>query len=195
METVCLSEFKENPDNPQIVTEVAIERLVNKLKRIPNGLKANRIAYITDHPSGGRVVISGNKRLRCLKKIYGESGEVPSEWFRDITKMDEAARREFIVTANVIEGQWLADLLLASYTKEELRELMDDGDVAQILAEVPSVQQVAENQELDPDSFSSTMTLTFKITPAELEKVESVLSAVDSDKGKALVAIMKGIRS
>jgi len=26
------------------------------------------------------MVISGNKRLRVLKRIYGESGEIPAEW-------------------------------------------------------------------------------------------------------------------
>ena len=76
--TVSLADFRENPDNPSKASEEEIERLAGKLKRVPLGLTAIRIAYVTD--KGGKMVISGNKRLRVLKRIYGESGEIPAEW-------------------------------------------------------------------------------------------------------------------
>lgn len=103
-----LGQFRENPQNPSKATEEQLERLAGKLKRVPLGLTAMRIAYVTDDPGGGKMVISGNKRLRVLKKAYGEDGEVPDEWFQDVTDMSPAERHEFIVTANVSDGDWAA---------------------------------------------------------------------------------------
>ena len=124
--TVCLADFAENPDNPSVATDEDIKRLAGKMKRVPLGLTAMRIAYVTDAPNvgGKRMVISGNKRLRVLKQAYGEDGEVPAEWFADVTAMSEAERHEFIVTANVSDGEWDVDRLLAQYDKSELGELM-----------------------------------------------------------------------
>ena len=45
---VKLSEFVENPDNPQTVTDRAFERLVGKLKRVPAGLTAKPYAEIVE---------------------------------------------------------------------------------------------------------------------------------------------------
>jgi len=80
-----LGELIENPENPSKATEEQLERLAGKLKRVPQGLTAMRIAYVTDKEPGKKMVISGNKRLRVLKKAYGEDGEVPDEWFQDGT--------------------------------------------------------------------------------------------------------------
>lgn len=101
-----LSELRENPRNPSFGTDDDIKRLAGKLKRVPLGLTAMRIAYVTDDPGGGKMVISGNKRLRVLKSMYGEDEELPDEYFQDVTAMSEAERHEFIVTANVSDGQW-----------------------------------------------------------------------------------------
>lgn len=110
-----LDELIENPDNPSKATDEQIARLAGKLSRVPEGLKAMRIAYVTDKISGKKMVISGNKRLRVLKQSYGEDGEVPDEWFQDVTSMSEAERHEFIVTANVSDGDWDLEKLLEQY--------------------------------------------------------------------------------
>lgn len=121
---VKLSLFREDPDNVSVATDEEIQRLAGKLKRVPLGLTAMRIAYVTDAPGGGRMVISGNKRLRCLKAAYGEDGEVPAEWFQDITAMSEAERHEFRINANISDGSFDAEKLLAQYDPGELAELM-----------------------------------------------------------------------
>lgn len=107
-----LDELRENPDNPSKATEDELQKLADKLKRVPQGLTAMRIAYVTDAEGGGKMVISGNKRLRVLKRAYGANGEVPDEWFQDVTSMSEAERHEFIVDANVSDGHWDLDKLL-----------------------------------------------------------------------------------
>lgn len=133
---VALSRFVENPDNPQTVTDEAFERLIGKLRRVPAGLMAQRIAYVTDHSAGEFVVLSGNKRLRALKAIYGADGHVPAEWFKDITKMTEDERREFLVNANINEGEWDVEKLLEQYDRDELGVLMDGGDLKELLADI-----------------------------------------------------------
>lgn len=96
-----LNELRENPNNPSKCTEEQLERLAGKLKRVPLGLTAIRIAYVTDAEGGGKMVISGNKRLRVLKRAFGENAEMPDEYFQDVTAMSQAERHEFIVDANV----------------------------------------------------------------------------------------------
>ena len=120
--TVRLGQFREDPDNVSEATEEEIQRLAGKLKRVPLGLTAMRIAYVTDAPGGGCMVVSGNKRLRCLKAAYGENGEVPAEWFQDITAMSEAERHEFRLNANVSDGHFNLDKLLAQYSAEEITD-------------------------------------------------------------------------
>lgn len=125
--TVRLGDFVENPDNPRKISDEAFARLVEKLKRVPEGLCAMRIAYVTDHPAGRRVVLSGNTRLRALKRIRGENGEAPAAWFEDITSMTKEQRREFIVAANKSDGEWDLDRLLEQYGADELAAVgLDD---------------------------------------------------------------------
>ena len=118
--TVKLGIFREDPENVSEATDEEIARLAAKLKRVPIGLTAIRIAYVTDAPGGGCMVISGNKRLRCLKAAYGDDGEVPAEWFQDVTSMSEAERHEFRLNANVTDGHFNLDKLLEQYSAEEL---------------------------------------------------------------------------
>lgn len=111
-----------------------MERLAGKLKRVPLGLTAMRIAYITDDPEGGKMVISGNKRLRVLKRAYGDDAELPDEYFQDVTAMSEAERHEFIVSANVSDGEWDLDMLLQQYGYSELTDLMGKESLDALLS-------------------------------------------------------------
>lgn len=92
-----------------------------------------RVAYVLDD-DGRKMVISGNKRLRVLKKMYGEDGEVPDEWFQDVTSMSEAERHEFIVTANVSDGDWDLDKLLDQYDVTEFKDL----GIEELLTKIPT---------------------------------------------------------
>lgn len=92
-----------------------------------------RIAYVTDDPGGGKMVISGNKRLRVLKRAYGDDGELPDDYFQDVTAMSEAERHEFIVTANVSDGEWDLDKLLEQYDRPELNDLMGEDSINELL--------------------------------------------------------------
>jgi site-specific DNA-methyltransferase (adenine-specific) len=140
MKTVKLATFIENPDNPYKATEADLARLKGKLERVPKGLRCMRLGYVTDHVArdgtsykGQRVVISGNKRLRELKIIYGDAASVPAEWFCDCTDMTPEERREFIVSANTVDGIPDAEKLLEQYDRDELAKLMGDKALEEIL--------------------------------------------------------------
>lgn len=178
---VRLSDFVEDPDNLSTITDRAFDRLMEKVERIPVGLTAKRIAFVTDHPAGKRVVLSGNKRLRVLKRIHGDDAEVPADWFQDITAMSQDQRDEYVVTMNVVEGKWIAKMLVAMFPKDELARLMDDVDVTAILADLPGVQQVAENKEVDQGEFGDLMEFKVKLTPEDRDKAIAVLDEINSD--------------
>lgn len=198
-ETVNLSAFAENPDNPSVASDDAIARLMKKLRKVPDGLKASRIAYVTDYVtrsgadmSQWLVVLSGNKRLRALREIYGDSAEVPADWFQDVTDMPPAQRREFIVNSNVVEGRWIAKLLMAQYSRDELKELMGKEELDSILADLPSPQSLADNAELSPDSFAAEMTLKFLLKRADRDRAVAALDAIDRDHAKAIMKLLGG---
>ena len=135
--TTKLSLYREDPDNVSTATDAEIARLAGKVRRNPRGLAAMRIAYVTDAPGGGRMVNTGNKRLRVLKQIAADgglavdgawlvspSGDVPAEWFCDITFMTPEQRREFRLNTNISDGSFDAEKLLAQYTRDDLAALM-----------------------------------------------------------------------
>jgi len=140
MKTVKLATFIENPDNPYKATEEDLARLKGKLERVPKGLRCMRLGYVTDHVArdgtsykGRRVIISGNKRLRELKIIYGDDASVPAEWFCDCTDMTPEERHEFIVSANTVDGIPDAEKLLQQYDRDELAKLMSADALDELL--------------------------------------------------------------
>ena len=160
-----LSELRENPNNPSKATDEQLERLAGKIKRVPLGLTAMRIAYVTDDPGGGKMVISGNKRLRVLKKAFGDNADLPDEYFQDVTKMSEAERHEFIVTANVSDGDWDIDKLMAQYDVSFLKDIGDSSLIALVNAcpntDFDSLSSVFSTEETTPDQTAKkTKTMT-----------------------------------
>lgn len=149
---VKLSNYEEDPDNVSEATDEEIARLAGKLKRVPLGLTAMRIAYVTDDARfpGRGMVISGNKRLRVLKQAYGETGEVPAEWFADVTAMSEAERHEFRLAANVSDGHWNVEKLLEQYDRGEIESSVGESTLENILssiAESPEALELCEDEQ------------------------------------------------
>lgn len=185
-----LADFVENPDNPSTASDEVFARLVEKLRRNPGGLAANRIAYITDDPrfSGQRVVLSGNKRLRALKLIYGEDGAIPAEWTEDITPMTTEQRRVFLVAANVVEGEWDAALMRELYTAEELGALLGDDALDNLLSEVQTAQPGSDAGSHDSETVELAITL-----PAEdYRRAYLALISRNEDIGRALMEVVDG---
>ena len=157
MKTLKLSLFIENPDNPQTVTDEAFEDLLKSVRESPETLEASRIAYCTDYVSpitgvsyvGQRVVMAGNKRLRALKRIYGEDGEVNAAYFFDLTPLGVEARRRWLVRSNIQTGEWETDLLMKLYSKDELSSLMSADALEGIFAAVDADSKPKGKKDAD----------------------------------------------
>jgi hypothetical protein len=165
---VCLSDFVENPDNPQKIGQDAFLRLVEKVRQNPKALRANSIAYVRDdeRAEGRRLVLSGNKRLRVLRAIYGEDGQVPAAWFVDVTDMTPEERKRFIVEMNVNDGEWDVEMLLEQYSPEELnaaglQSIVDS--VAGVESIIEMGDEMGDGDDLDEKEHSGLVTL--KIPP------------------------------
>lgn len=159
-----LNELRENPQNPSKCTDEQLKRLAGKLKRVPLGLTAMRIAYVTDDKDGGKMVISGNKRLRVLKEAYGEDAELPDEYFQDVTSMTEAERHEFIVDANTSDGTWDIDKLLEQYDVGMLNTLIGAEEVFKLtekqrMAQLQDVKDENATPDVDENSDSTVGTI------------------------------------
>lgn len=126
-----LNELIQNPDNPSYASDEEIANLAKKLERVPDGLKANRIAYVVEN--GVKMILAGNKRWQALCRIHGKDADVPDEWFQDITSMSESERHEFIITSNVNDGWWDLDKLIDRYSAEE----MQDYGIGHLLDKLP----------------------------------------------------------
>ena len=72
------------------------------------------------------MVLSGNKRLRALKLIYGDESSIPIEWTEDITSMTTEQRRIYLIAANVVEGEWDVALMRELYSEAELALLIGE---------------------------------------------------------------------
>lgn len=179
-----LGQFIEDPDNVSEATDDEIKRLAGKLRRVPQGLRAMRIAYVTDDPSGKWKVISGNKRLRVLKAAYGDDGEVPADWFQDVTDMDEAQRHEFRLTANISDGHFNIDKLLAQYERPMLDDLGLDKLLADVAAPVMDSDQYGTDFKLADGDKSEIVTVTFTLHQRQLDAVKMAMAAVSDGCGE-----------
>lgn len=187
MKTVCLSDFVENPANPSTVTDEAFARLVGKLRRVPDGLAAHRIAYVTDNPAGRFVVLAGNKRLRALKQIHGASARVPAAWFQDVTSMSPDQRREFLVSSNVNDGAFDADKLLKLFEGETsaLGDLMDPALLDSLIAQADEATTAAL-----ADAANEEVVLSLTLPSADYAEAVAFLRRRDDDISRAFMEVV-----
>ena len=187
-----LSELVENPDNPQEITDAAFEKIVRLVEKNPIGLTADRIAYVTDHAAGKRVVLSGNKRLRALKKVYGETAEVPDEWFQDITAMSEDQRNEFIVDANVNDGKFVTSKLLAMYDRERLEEWVSADRIGDLIAVVESSPSAPASASADGEAAETVKLVELKIalSSADYKRATEYLRKRSDDMSVAFMGVI-----
>jgi hypothetical protein len=107
-----LSAIKRNPNNPRVLQDEKLEKLVRSIKDFPQMLEIRPIVVNDD-----MVVLGGNMRLKACK----EAGlkEVPVMKASDLT---EDQQREFIIKDNVGFGEWDWNLLSTEWDTDELDE-------------------------------------------------------------------------
>lgn len=113
---IDLTELRENPDNPQTVTEDEFAKLRDSMARLHGFLRTRPLLVEADG-----TVKCGNKRLRAL--LGNGVRFVPSDYVRRLSDYTPDEVREFLLQDNIQRGEWDAEKLLAQYTPDELKNL------------------------------------------------------------------------
>lgn len=125
-ERVELSALRENPDNPQTVTEDEFGKLRDSMRRIHGFLRTRPLLVEEDG-----TIKCGNKRFRALVKNGVKV--VPADYVRRLSDYTPEEVREFILQDNLQRGDWDVDKLLAQYSTDELKAL--GGGFNELIAE------------------------------------------------------------
>ena len=125
-ERVELSALRENPDNPQTVTEDEFGKLRDSMRRIHGFLRTRPLLVEEDG-----TIKCGNKRFRAL--VRNGVKVVPADYVRRLSDYTPEEVREFILQDNLQRGDWDVDKLLAQYSADELKAL--GGGLDELIAE------------------------------------------------------------
>lgn len=125
-ERVELSALRENPDNPQSVTEEEFGKLRDSMRRIHGFLRTRPLLVEEDG-----TIKCGNKRFRAL--VRNGVLVVPADYVRRLSDYTPEEVREFILQDNLQRGDWDVDKLLAQYSADELKAL--GGGFDELIAE------------------------------------------------------------
>lgn len=121
------------PDNPRTIGPEDLERLKESIRNNPDYLEAHPL--VLSDRTGELIVIDGNQRLRACLEMGME--EVPTALLSGLT---EEREKEIIIRANVLNGKWDIDKLLAWNPKE----LMDWGVEENLMINVDPFFQSSE---------------------------------------------------
>lgn len=125
-ERVELSALRENPDNPQTVTEEEFGKLRDSMRRIHGFLRTRPLLVEEDG-----TIKCGNKRFRAL--VRNGVKVVPADYVRRLSDYTPEEVREFVLQDNLQRGDWDVDKLLAQYSADELKAL--GGGFDELIAE------------------------------------------------------------
>ncbi len=118
------SELKPLANNPRKITDQAIQRLQDSIKRDPEYMVARPLIVGQDN-----VILGGNQRWRAIKALGMD--EIPEEWVRRVDWDEEKARR-FVLVDNAptgMAGDWDVDLLKAEWLDVDLEGLGLEMDI------------------------------------------------------------------
>ena len=134
-ERVELSTLRENPDNPQTVTEEEFGKLRDSMRRLHGFLRTRPLLVEEDG-----TIKCGNKRFRAL--VQNGVRVVPADYVRRLSDYTPEEVREFILQDNLQRGDWDVDKLLAQYSPDELKGL--GGGFDELIADLKGRSEDAD---------------------------------------------------
>ena len=185
-ERVELSALRENPDNPQTVTEDEFGKLRDSMRRIHGFLRTRPLLVEEDG-----TIKCGNKRFRAL--VRNGVRVVPADYVRRLSDYTPEEVREFILQDNLQRGDWDVDKLLAQYSADELKAL--GGGFDELIAEF-----AAKGAESEFEYSSKIEAPQYNITGAnpdlgdlyDTEKADALAKEIDeADVPKKVKAFLK----
>jgi len=110
-----LSKLKPNPNNPRIIKDDKFKKLVNSINDFPKMLFIRPIVVDENF-----IVQGGNMRLKALQEIGFK--DIPDEWVKQVSDLNEDEKKQFIIKDNVGFGEWDWDDLANNWDAEQLTE-------------------------------------------------------------------------
>jgi len=110
-----LSKIKPNPNNPRIIKDDKFKKLVKSINDFPKMLALRPIVVDENF-----IVQGGNMRLKALQEIGFK--DIPDEWVKQVSDLNEDEKKQFIIKDNVGFGEWDWDDLANNWDAEQLTE-------------------------------------------------------------------------
>lgn len=175
IQEVQISKLKENENNPRLIRDDQLERLVKSLKEFPQMMDARPIVVDTK-----MIVLGGNMRLKAAKEagIKKVKVFVAKGW-------SEKKKREFVIKDNVNFGDWNWEELSEDWNTEELNEwgldtwYSSDVDLDDFFEESPEGDEPQKNK------------IILEYTDEEFEKVSDALSEIANTPEQAIWKLLK----
>jgi ParB-like chromosome segregation protein Spo0J len=111
-ELVKISDVKTNPNNPRIIKDDKLAKLVKSIQEFPEMLKLRPIV-VNDE----MIVLGGNMRLKACKEAGLKEVHIIK-----VSDFTEAQQREFIIKDNVGFGEWDWDIISNEWDADEVAE-------------------------------------------------------------------------
>lgn len=110
--TLPMSDIKLNEDNPRIITDKQMKRLVKSIQDFPEMTQLRPIVVDENN-----IILGGNMRYRAMQQLGYTETEVVK-----VSGLTDEQKREFIIKDNVPFGDWDWDELANSWDAEKLND-------------------------------------------------------------------------
>lgn len=161
MNTLKISQIKENPDNPRQIKRHQFMSLVRSIKSFPEMLNVRPLVLTDDN-----VVLGGNMRLKAC--IEAGLEEVP---VIRVTEWSEAMQKEFVIKDNISYGEWDVDMLANQYEREMLLDFgLTDKELGVFMDEYEEEMAMIDNTKAE-----------MPIVPKFSEQYDSVVIFCDNE--------------
>jgi hypothetical protein len=110
-----LSKVKPNPNNPRIIKDDKFKKLVKSINDFPKMMALRPIVVDENF-----IVQGGNMRLKALQEIGFK--DIPDEWVKQVSDLNEDEKKQFIIKDNVGFGEWDWDDLANNWDAEQLTD-------------------------------------------------------------------------
>lgn len=216
--TMPLAKIKANQQNPRIISESKLKKLINSLLVFPKMMTLRPITLDEND-----FVLGGNMRQTALNRIAQMSKEQLQEtieqageyqamtdderqatlkyWLRFLKKpqvevqvasdLTEDERQQFIIKDNVSFGDWDYDEL-ESWDKERLDAWGVDTTIPDFgFSESDDLQQkIHKNNELDVDGFGDKIKFVLELSIEEHAFIQNLLSQDGMTKEQVLLNLL-----
>jgi len=170
-----LSKLKPNPNNPRIIKDDKFKKLVKSINDFPKMLALRPIVVDENF-----IVQGGNMRLKALQEIGFK--DIPEEWVKQVSDLNEDEKKQFIIKDNVGFGEWDWDDLANNWDAEQLTEWGLD---------IPNFE--AEVLEAEKDNYSIPDEIKTDIVLGDLFEIgEHRLLCGDSTDSDQVAKLMNG---